>query len=195
MEYITRDTKFKAIVWTPRVTGSVSAVGSLLTLLTLARTHPRKRSSVYNRIVAAMSIFDLIFSLAWAASRAVLPDDSILQLTHGSQALCTAQGFLLQLGSASFVYSMFLTVYYVLTIQYNIREQTLTTYFEWPVHVGTNLFFWATAIAAIPMDLYNAMGSPNCWFNTGPIFCTFFEHLECTRGLKADVYTTWTAWL
>jgi hypothetical protein len=114
MEYFMTEEKFNAVVWTPRIAGSVSALGSLLTLTMISRSgEPKHRNSVYHRIVAGMAFYDLIFSIGWAWGQAAVPKETGLTYAYGNTRTCTAIGFFMQFGFGSFFYSAFLTSYYL----------------------------------------------------------------------------------
>ena len=90
-----------ALAVTPKVTGLLSALGSLWIVIEVA-TQKTKRGNVYNRIVFAMSFFDVFTSMFMFASTWPIPEDTEgVVFASGNQRSCTAQGFFLQLGLIS----------------------------------------------------------------------------------------------
>lgn len=103
---------------------------------------------------------------------------------HGTVATCSLQGFLLQIGTASFAYSAMLIMFYMLVIKFNVRDVTIARYFEPFMHAVPILFHTSAAIIGLAMDMYNPRGSI-CWVNGSPPMCeidTAPFPIECERG-------------
>lgn len=82
-----------------------------------------------NRLLVCMSFFDILGSLAYAASTAPIPRGSSCAYgAIGNKASCTAQGILLQLGLIVPCYNAILCVYYLAVIKYNVSDEVLAKY-------------------------------------------------------------------
>ena len=76
------------------------------------------------------------------------------------------QGFFFQVGiSATTLYAGALTTVYMLSIVWKIQRQRLVQLEFW-MHIFINLFAWGTAIAGLPLKLYNPANRLGfmCWY-------------------------------
>lgn len=84
----------------PMVTGSLSALSSGLILYVIFNSH-EKLSTTYHRIVAFMSMFDIISSIFIALGTIMMPSDNIYKFAGpmlGNQVSCKIQGWLIVFG-------------------------------------------------------------------------------------------------
>lgn len=144
--YMDADTQSQKawLAWTPRISAFFSLVGSALILKDIWWQRPQRRrlqrqrsgssrhftnaanKTVYHWLMTAISIFDMFGSAAWFASTWPIPkeQDSIYGAA-GNDATCKAQGFFMQLGITGPFLFVALSIYYVLTIRYNVRESRI----------------------------------------------------------------------
>jgi len=73
-------------------------------IVTEVLTNPRKRSSLYHRIMLGFASVDIIFSIFAFASTWPIPRDAAPAWSAGNGLTCTVQGFMMQLSSACFTY-------------------------------------------------------------------------------------------
>jgi hypothetical protein len=186
------------LLYLPMISGSLSVLGSSLLLVSLSRmkltenglsTLRRSRrkgspSRVYRRILAAMSLLDIVYSLSSCVFAIFLNMNDIMDVTegYGTRFSCSLGGFLVQWGFGSFAYGAWLNLYYLLTIRYNIREETLVKTFEPIAHFSVFVFYFGTALIAACIGLMNPTGGPNCGIISYPMGCGYFDYLPCTRG-------------
>jgi hypothetical protein len=187
------------LLYLPMTSGSLSVLGSLLLLASLCRMkltensavttlrRSRRRSlpsRVYRRILAAMSLLDIVYSLSSCVFATFLNMNDIVDITkgYGTRFSCSLGGFLVQWGFGSFAYGAWLNLYYLLTIRYNIREETLVKTFEPIAHASVFVFYFGTALIAACLGLMNPTGGPNCGIISYPVGCGYFDFLPCTRG-------------
>lgn len=210
------DTQKKLIAITPKCTSSLSIIGSSYIIyhcITSNSTSNRNsnsstvkakgrgfQSTVYNRILMALSFCDLISSLAWFLSTWPIPkddDQGISIYNIGNQYSCNLQGFMLQfafLGGA--LYNTCLSVYFCLLVHAKIngkknnsnsttsnedrrkpqRHNRKTT--ELIFHFVSLVFPLSTAIYGISKGFVNPTPS-NCYFADFPRGCV---GEECIRG-------------
>lgn len=84
----------------PMVTGSLSALSSGLILYVIFKSH-EKLSTTYHRIMAFMSMFDIISSIFIALGTIMMPSDNIYKFAGpmlGNQVSCKVQGWLVVFG-------------------------------------------------------------------------------------------------
>jgi hypothetical protein len=193
------------LMFLPIFSGTLSVIGSMLILVSLFRakvqsTQRKNRplrgrgrrggrsqsdalSPVYSRLLAAMSIYDIIMTFFSAMIGVLLGTGTdTSRRREGTQFDCTLQGFLFQWGFGSFAYGAWLNVYYVLTIRYNVREQLLVKYFEPAAHICVFVFYFSTALIASLNELMNPVSVSTCWIAPYPIYCTEFDFIPCQRG-------------
>jgi hypothetical protein len=87
-----------ALAVTPKVSGFLSLLGSSWIVVEVL-TQPTKRQNVYNRLLCAMSFFDVINSSWWIASTWPIPagTDGVVWAV-GNEKTCIVQGFFIQAG-------------------------------------------------------------------------------------------------
>jgi hypothetical protein len=196
----------------PMATGSLSIVGSSLILLSIYRnrTGPRPQpsnrhrssvcrphskgqtSQVYLRILAGMSIYDLVYTLFSSMFGLLFkPRESETDRDgYGTRFTCTLQGFFIQWGFGCFAYGAWLSVYYVLTIRYSLSEATLARYVEPAIHFSVFFFYFGTALIASAVGLMNPTGVAACWIVPYPSSCTYGGG-PCSRGANYKQAILW----
>ena len=136
---------------------------------------------------------DVVFSISYALSYVPFPVGVVKGRGFGNTTTCSVQAFFTQLGSLSYVYSMCLTIYFVLTIRYNVRKQVIATYVEPVMHFA----IWSFGIVSSIMNVtgtYGNPGIPTCWVATVPQYCDIFPEVfgECIRGEGWVDFGLWT---
>ena len=147
----------------------------------------RKKSSLaYHRLLLAMSLGDWIlsFSSFFLTTWPIPADETGVFANSGNMTTCQIQGFFVQLSAPYSLYNAYLATYYVLLVRYNWKERDLKR-IEYGAHVFTFLFSLTTAIAAIPLTLYNNYVNLLCWISESPMGCV---GEECERGQNAIKY-------
>lgn len=147
-EYSGADTQEKKVglFWAPCVSGILSLIGSLAIIVDTA-LNAQKRGNMYNQIMLTMSVFDSLASIAWAFSSSAIPVDGAFPIygERGTDATCTLQAFGIQLGTASILFNVSLSMFYVLVICYDWRAYRLKKIRGWilglPIVIGLGLTF------------------------------------------------------
>ncbi|CAB9515367.1 expressed unknown protein [Seminavis robusta] len=132
-----------------------------------------------NRMLMAMAIGDIIFSLAYFIGVWAAPQEAAYGLEgQGSVGSCTFQGFLVQLGlMLSVLSSTSLSFFYLLLVGRNWRDSDLEAW-EFPIHGVIWLIALGLAIYPLPLQLYNSAGEV-CWIESVPPSCSGDD---CMRG-------------
>ncbi|KAL3923604.1 MAG: hypothetical protein SGILL_001565, partial [Bacillariaceae sp.] len=168
----------------PKVTASLSIIGSLWIFIEVV-TQKSKRQNVYNRLLCAMSFFDICTAAWMFASTWPIPVGAEgVAFASGNRLTCDVQGFFIQLGTTPPLYNTFLALYYLLVIKYSVTEETLHRHIEPIMHLFAISFGTCTAIAAQQMDLFNN-ANLWCWIAAYPEGC---KGEECVRGGDAGTY-------
>lgn len=172
----------------------LSILGSALTLRAIYHQFREKNAlTTYQRLLMGISTSDLVFSTALAFGpfpiRSELREFGVP--AYGTVGTCAAQGFVLQLGAASFAYSSMLLGYFVLVIRYNATTRSLRR-IEPFMHAIPIVFHAATALLGLAWKVYNPSGI-HCWVGAWPPGCNEDPETECERGGggREEVFGLW----
>lgn len=124
----------------------------------------------------------------------VLPAETGAYGAVGTVQTCTAAGFFGQTMIASALYNGSLALFYLLTVKYSWKDDAYGAYgggkfsrVEPFMHAVPLLFGWGTAIAGLPLLLYNPIGW-TCWIAEVPRGCDRDPNVECERGDNSYIY-------
>ena len=182
--------KSKALAIVPKVTGMISFIASGYVIWHIL-THRRRRALTKNRILVGMSVHDMISSFfGFFLSTWPVPADTWLVFgASGTTQSCTMQGFFFHAGiSASPLYHASLSTVYVLNVVFGLSNDRIARRAEPFLHAIPILFAWGTAIAGLPLKLYNPANRIGffCYIAEYPTFCSLRD--SCERGENARVY-------
>jgi hypothetical protein len=143
-----------ALAWVPRFSASLSLSGSSMIIYDILRDRS-KRGSVFHNLMMAMSLFDIVGSLAWSLSTLPIPEyefgePSGIYGARGNEVTCKLQGFFIQLGYTSIFYNMSLSFYFLLVVRYGMRENQLQRLQLW-LHIPALIVGFALAFGGIPV--------------------------------------------
>jgi len=177
-----------SLVVTPMLTGSLSFLASLTIIISILRSEV-KLSTSYRRLLFGLSVFDLFHSLGQALSSTPMPVGTFL-LSFGNDSTCITQAFISTLGlTGTIVYSLSLTVYFLLVVKYDVHDDTITTYVEPFLHAVPILYSSTISIYALVTKNYNLddhVGS--CIINPRPTAdCYDNPSVECIGRGNPDV--------
>ena len=132
--------------YVPRITGTVSALSSVLIIYLILRC-PTRLSTTYYRIIFGLSIYDVLGSTAIALTTLPMPRDDPVVNSYGFHGTrkgnfhtCGAQAFFYALGThGTYTYNLVLFVYYFLTIGLLVSKRTMDKCIEPVMHVAVNV--------------------------------------------------------
>ncbi|GFH62088.1 hypothetical protein CTEN210_18564 [Chaetoceros tenuissimus] len=167
------------------VAGSLSFLSSCTIMTTIFRS---KQNTQYHRIMFFISFWDSISSLCILLVTLPMPSnvsdvyDYGGASSFGSLATCSAQGFLLLLGLGMCVLgNIFLNVYYLSSIRYNVSDERFKK-------IAEPCFFLFTPLAMVlPVtllwhDMFNPTPyEPFCLYGEYPHKCRQSQTIECIR--------------
>ena len=188
-------TQQKVIAIVPKVTAIPSVLGSCYIIFDVLR-HPQNRCRVYHRILLAMSAMDCLFAIKCFMSTWPIPEQTPLVWgNRGNFNTCSAWGFLGHGASlTSAMYSCSLACYFTLTIAFSVREHQFQKQgIEIMLHLIPWLIGWSTAIAGLPLEIYNPTGW-TCWIGTYPPGCGETSY-PCQRGDERVNIYRWSFFL
>jgi hypothetical protein len=94
---------------------------------------------------------------------------------------------MLQAGVGFLIYNACLSIYYVLTIRYNVSKARMI-WREKIMHTVSVVWGLGAAIVPIPMEIYNELGvGSGCWLGQFPQYCGTEENpVPCERGANIN---------
>ena len=173
----------------PTVTGSISFLSSSTIVFFILRS---RKNTVYHRILCLMSFFDMVASIAMAATTIPMPSDVSYPFdgpTFGTTTTCEIQGFMYFFGSGTvMMLGALLNIYYVSTLRYNMEDATFRRRIEsfmYPIILASMLtidgLLWK-------QDSYNPTPSdPFCAAREYPDECTLETNTECRGSRENDI--------
>ncbi|GFH57093.1 hypothetical protein CTEN210_13569 [Chaetoceros tenuissimus] len=140
-------------------TGTISAISSL-TIIYIILNSLQGLKTVYHRIMFGLCCHDIFLSLAIAFTTLPMPKNMIYQqfegLVLGNQTTCNIQGFFFTLGANSTLqYTLFLFIYYLLSIRYKMTNEQLSKRIEPIMHFFCNAYGLMLAITFLVTEAYN----------------------------------------
>lgn len=143
-----------------------SVIGATMIVSSVLRSK-KNLQKVQQRLVCAMSFVDLFVSIVWVATNLLMhKENQTYPWTIGNDATCKAQGAIVQFSIASVVYNACLSVYYLLIIKFNWKENQ-TRGLEKFFHFISLAFGLATSSTALALDLYHP-ADWDCWIAPTP---------------------------
>lgn len=144
----------------------------------------------------AISVGDILSSSMIALNTLPMPSDVgevyPFEGARGTVATCTAQGLTQTFGTLlSLYYTIFLALYFLLTIRYKIRKDLMTTMVEPITFALSVVFVTCPSIAISQRENINPLpfSSPYCGVGSFPYACHKDADVECIRGGSNEFLT------
>ena len=132
----------------PKCSAVPSLLGCTYIIQHVVRS-PKRRNRVYHRLLLCMSFYDALWSIWNFVGTWTNPTDSNTWGAMGTTESCEFMGFVGHLSAlSSILYSVALTVFFLLVIVYGWSEAKIQKYCEPWFHMLPNALGWATP--AIP---------------------------------------------
>lgn len=141
-----------ALVWIPRVTASLSSLGSLAIIYMIMSARKEKLTKSNHRLMLGLSICDAIHSTVYATTTLASPRDLKFYGAAGNAGTCNAQGFMIIFGVATPMYNMALNLFFLSSIRYRIPLSTFSTKIEPFLHTISIMVPLTLAIVSISID-------------------------------------------
>jgi len=173
-----------ALIWTSRLSGMLSTLGSLAIIYIIISDRRRKLARPKNRFMLFMSIFDSIQSIAMAVSTA----GTLRPWT------CQIQGICIWLGLGVPFYNSSLNLFYVMSIRYNMDSAYFSAKIEPYLHAVSIICPIAIAISYASAGLIGSVNGHICWTKGIPVvyawglpvmFCFIFCFLSMASVCQA----------
>jgi uncharacterized membrane protein YozB (DUF420 family) len=164
------DAQVKVISILPIIPALGSLCASILIVTVILRS--RKRT-VYRRLLLGTSCCDICQSLFTPMQAFLLPRETSQRVwAFGNDATCSMMGFMSQFTFSIFIYSTMLSFYFLLTVRYSVREETISKRIEPFMHIFAIGYPLITAIVGAIKGMYHETEiSPMCWVTDYPKNC------------------------
>ena len=123
------------LVWIPRVTATLSSLGSLAIMRMILSDRKEKLKKPNHRLMLGLSTIDAFHSAVYLMTTLPSPVDSNIYGAIGNTRTCSAQGFFLMLGLAVPIYNTSLSLFFLLTIRYRMRQRDFANKIEPFLHL------------------------------------------------------------
>ena len=165
----------------------VSMISSSILLCMILRSRTRL-TTTQHRILLGMSVADILYSMSLATFNFMAPkDDSyFIWNAKGSQATCSAQGFILFIGCASgLIYNCSLNIYYLSVVKYQKSDKYIREKIEPFLHGIPVVYALVISITLLAKQNLNNAGGGTCYdaiYN--PPHCDGYEDGEIPEGFE-----------
>ncbi|KAL7557305.1 hypothetical protein ACA910_016265 [Epithemia clementina (nom. ined.)] len=182
-----------ALAFVPKVSSLLSLFGSIwISAEVVTDSEIPKLRHPYHRLLLAMSVYDILESVWNFMSTWTIPKGTEgVWDPRGNTQTCTAQGFFLTLSVAVPLYNAFLSVYYMLVINYRFSDDILKKRVEPAFHLIAFVWAFGTALVAAWMGMINN-ANLWCWIAPHPSDCKdsrrYGDEANCERGDNAWIY-------
>ena len=122
-----------------------------------------------DRLLMGLCLMDMLGSFAFSFSTAPGPSDTVWFYpypTYGTDATCTAQAFLVQLGLGAPIYNAAMGIFYILTIRFKVSDRFLKKFYIPAAHVLIWTSMLSLAVAGLFLEIFGFDGSAGCWIDT-----------------------------
>lgn len=163
---------------------TLSIVGSS-TIVYRVAMNPQHTTS-YDRIMLGLSCADIVSSLGFLLNPILIPAETSSRVwAVGTDLTCSMLGWLRQLGFSSLGYNAFLSIYFVMTLKYNISAEDFAASYEAYIHFLTIFYFLMTATAGFVFNFYSELPvGLGCWVTEE--YCFSEEH--CIGKMLSWIY-------
>ena len=162
-------------------------------------SHIHRGIQTYERLLLSMSFCDVFCSAVFVLQAFMTPKGSFGPLSIGNNNTCRAIGTMNQVGFAAFIYYAMLSYYYVLTIRFSIKNDTLAHRIEPFMHIVALGWTLVTGMVGGIVDFYGTLELfPICWVAVYPKECSI-DDTSCNKGpliawlIAGDVFIFVTA--
>lgn len=179
--------QLNSLIIVPMVTGSTSFIASSTLIVSILRS-TQKLSKIYRRFIFGLSAFDILQSLSQALSTTMMPKWTKIWLAVGNDTSCDISAFLAVLGSCgSIVYSLSLTIYFLLVIKFDLKDRNISEKYEPFLHAFPIIYASTVSITIYATGNYNPAG-PVCWIASEPLNCRDDPNIDCMSWGDPDVF-------
>jgi hypothetical protein len=170
------------ILWGIAAVGCAFTWFGTISIIWIAR---RKLNSIYHRLLFVISWVELISNFVGFLAPILMDKDTGYPLAHGNQATCSTVGVVLLFSVISKAFSScFISMYFMLTIRYNWKDDRIRAY-EWSAYLLAFIVPFSYSVVGLVNDFFNPNPTRLCAISEYPAGC---KGDECIRGKRARKY-------
>ena len=189
-EYYFTETQEKYLALAPVFTGSMSVICSSTIIYVILQGRGKKLKRVYQRLILMLASSDVLFSISKLTSVAMVPASSDIWGSIGNTATCAVQGALKQIGMTAPLYNGALSLFYLMSVRYKMKEEKFAKRVEPYVHCVCIVIALLGSILGLSLTAFNEVGIGvlGCYYADYPFGCSSLgegDVGECIRGQYA----------
>eukprot|EP00551_Chaetoceros_affinis_P012661 CAMPEP_0203663660 /NCGR_PEP_ID=MMETSP0090-20130426/1220_1 /ASSEMBLY_ACC=CAM_ASM_001088 /TAXON_ID=426623 /ORGANISM="Chaetoceros affinis, Strain CCMP159" /LENGTH=411 /DNA_ID=CAMNT_0050526651 /DNA_START=137 /DNA_END=1369 /DNA_ORIENTATION=+ len=173
----------KANIIIPKITGTLSMMGSFYIIQDILRNPHKRKVSFYHRLMLGLSVSDTIYSFsAFVLTSWPMPRDYFI-MAAGNVSTCDASAFVSSIGMfATPLYNCSLVTYYLLQLKYRWSDQRIRDVEKY-LHIVPWVVGLGVGVAGLATKAFGPLLT-GCWATQAyPIECKYpGSNVECIRG-------------
>lgn len=151
--------------WLPIGPSILSLIGSYLIIYNIRNN---SKASPYRRIMLALSVCNIVSTIGWILEPFLVPFnvDHPWAYAVGNEASCILLGAITQFGITQHLFLGFLSVYFLLTVKFAIKQRDFERNYEKWFHWAIFAFAIGSAVAGVCVGYFRPnVLAPGCWSN------------------------------
>jgi hypothetical protein len=168
------DAQEKVLAILPIPSALLSIFGSSVIIYMAVKTRRKHAWTPYTRLLLAMSIYDIIFSGTIGVASFLRPQETSTRIwAFGNNASCGVIGFLNQLSTSAILYNAMLSLYFLLTARFGLKNAYIAKRIEPLMHFVAVFYPAVTATVGALEGAYGEMAVNGlvCWLVSYPRNC------------------------
>ncbi|KAL3935704.1 MAG: hypothetical protein SGBAC_008832, partial [Bacillariaceae sp.] len=168
------DTQERLLAFLPIPSALLSVFGSSMIIYMVFKSRQERKLTPYLRLLFAMSVYDIVYSLIWCVAAFLRPEDTSPRvLSLGNKTTCNVLGFINELSHGTIIYQGMLGLYFLLTARYGYSNSYIASRIEPWMHIISIGYPLCFATAEALLDGYGEviMGI-GCWVVVTTENCT-----------------------
>eukprot|EP00980_Cylindrotheca_fusiformis_P017213 scaffold5297_cov104-Cylindrotheca_fusiformis.AAC.6 len=159
------DGQEKVLAILPIPSAALSIMGSCIIISMALRRKNRRRWTPYTRLLIAMSMCDIVASATISIATFLRPRDTSSRVwAFGTDATCSAVGFMNQISFSAVLYNGMLSLYFLLTARFGFKNAQMARCIEPLMHIVSIGFPLVTAVTGSIIGVYGeAAAGLGCW--------------------------------
>lgn len=143
----------------------ISILGSSAIIYLAYQRRKVQRWTPYTRLLVAMSIFDILFSINIASGTYLRPKEtSTRQWAYGNETTCNYVAFMNQFSWSGMWYQGMLSIYFLLTARFGMKNDQIAKCVEPMMHFVALGFNIGAGVYSLITGVYGEkMGGAHCW--------------------------------
>jgi len=143
----------------------ISILGSTAIIYLARQRRKVQQCTPYTRLLVAMSVCDIAFSISTGVATFLRPRETSRKIwAFGNDATCSFGGFMVQATTGGIWYQGMLSIYFLLTTRYGMKNATIAKRIEPLMHITALGFPIGTAIVGTVMGIYGERaGRASCY--------------------------------